>query len=106
MRFLKLLFAASLVLCCSCQKVPEPLPDVIKILAIGNSFSADAVEQELYGLFAAEGQKVIIGDLYIGGCPLVDHAANATSDAASYSYRKIVNGTLTKTANVRMSQVL
>ena len=41
------------------------LPDVVKILAIGNSFSADAVEQELYGLFAAEGKKVIIGNLYI-----------------------------------------
>ena len=41
------------------------LPDVVKILAIGNSFSADAVEQELYGLFAAEGKDVIIGNLYI-----------------------------------------
>ena len=50
------------------------LPDVVKILAIGNSFSADAVEQELYGLFAAEGKKVIIGNLYIGGCPLATHA--------------------------------
>ena len=50
------------------------LPDVVKILAIGNSFSADAVEQELYGLFAAEGKDVIIGNLYIGGCPLATHA--------------------------------
>ena len=86
---------------------PEPgLPETIKILAIGNSFSADAVEQELYGLFAAEGQKVIIGDLYIGGCPLDKHAANAGSDAAAYSYRKIVNGTMTKTPDTRMSDAL
>ncbi|MCF0175075.1 MAG: hypothetical protein HUJ95_07030, partial [Bacteroidales bacterium] len=42
---------------------PEPLPEVIKILAIGNSFSADAVEQELYPIFAAAGKKVIIGNL-------------------------------------------
>ncbi len=86
---------------------PVPsLPDVIKILAIGNSFSADAVEQELYGLFEAAGQKVIIGDLYIGGCPLEKHAANAVSDAAAYSYRKIVDGTLTKTDDVKMSVAL
>lgn len=86
---------------------PKPeLPAVIKILAIGNSFSADAVEQELYGLFEAEGQKVIIGDLYIGGCPLEKHAANAVSDAASYSYRKIVDGVMTTTPETRMSTAL
>lgn len=79
------------------------LPDVIKILAIGNSFSADAVEQELYGLFAAEGKPVIIGNLYIGGCPLTKHAENAQTDAAAYSYRKIVDGVMTTTPNTRMS---
>ena len=52
------------------EKPGQTLPETIKILAIGNSFSADAVEQELYGLFEAAGQKVIIGNLYIGGCPL------------------------------------
>lgn len=86
---------------------PTPtLPEVIKILAIGNSFSADAVEQELYPLFEAIGQKVIIGDMYIGGCPLVDHAQNAKTDAAAYSYRKIVNGTKTTTASVKLSTAL
>lgn len=86
---------------------PKPgLPETIKILAIGNSFSADAVEQELYGLFAAEGQKVIIGDLYIGGCPLEKHAANALSDAAAYSYRKIVDGVMTTTPDTKMSVAL
>lgn len=82
------------------------LPEVIKILAIGNSFSADAVEQELYGLFAGINQKVIIGDLYIGGCPLDKHAANAASDAAAYSYRKIVDGVMTTTPSTKMSEAL
>lgn len=83
---------------------PPVLPEVVKILAIGNSFSADAVEQELWGLFNAAGQKVIIGDMYIGGCPLADHAANVTSDAAAYSYRKIgVDGALVKTSSVKLS---
>jgi hypothetical protein len=88
------------------KDIDNVLPDTVKILAIGNSFSADAVEQELYGLFEAAGQKVIIGNLYIGGCPLDKHAANATSDAAAYSYRKIVDGTMTKTADTRMSEAL
>ena len=39
------------------------LPETVKILAIGNSFSADAVEQELYGLFEAVGQKVVSGNM-------------------------------------------
>lgn len=47
------------------EKPGQTLPETIKILAIGNSFSADAVEQELYGLFEAAGQKVIIGNLYV-----------------------------------------
>ena len=88
------------------EKPEQSLPETIKILAIGNSFSADAVEQELYGLFEAEGQKVIIGNLYIGGCPLEKHAENAASDAAAYSYRKITNGTMTKTPDTKMSEAL
>ena len=43
---------------------------VIKILAIGNSFSQDAVEQYLYELADAEGMPVINGNMYIGGCSL------------------------------------
>lgn len=43
-------------------------PGSIKVLAIGNSFSADAVEQELYGLLVAAGyDDIIIGNMYIGG---------------------------------------
>ena len=38
---------------------------VVRILAIGNSFSQDAVEQYLYELFDAAGTKVVIGNMYI-----------------------------------------
>ena len=41
---------------------------VIKVLAIGNSFSQDAVEQYLYELAAAQGDSLVIGNAYIGGC--------------------------------------
>lgn len=88
------------------EKVWNPDTDgdgTIRLLAIGNSFSADAVEQELYPLFAAAGKKIVIGNLYIAGCPLEKHASNAASDAAAYSYRKIVGGSMTKTADTKMS---
>lgn len=62
---------------------------VIKILAIGNSFSEDALEHYLYGLAKAGGYKVIIGNLYIGGAPLDLHLKNAQGDLSAYEYRKI-----------------
>ena len=63
--------------------------DVIKILAIGNSFSEDAVETHLYNLAKTNGQKVIIGNMYIGSASLAQHVKNANNNAASYEYRKI-----------------
>lgn len=66
--------------------------DTIKILAIGNSFSDDALEHYLAGLARASGEKVVIGNLYIGGARLSTHWGNAKNDKPAYSYRKIENG--------------
>lgn len=97
---------------------PEPQPQptdpreipaddgVLRLLTIGNSFSADAVEQELAPLFAAAGKKIIIGNLYIGGCDLQTHWAKASGNLADYSYRKIVDGNLTKTAGYTLEKGL
>jgi len=62
---------------------------VIKILAIGNSFSEDAIEYYLHGLAKAGGYKVIIGNLYIGGAPLDLHWKNAQNNTDAYEYRKV-----------------
>lgn len=70
----------------------EESDGIVRILAIGNSFSQDAVEQYLYNLFDAAGIEVIIGNLYIGGCSLETHYNNSQSNAASYEYRKVVKG--------------
>ena len=67
----------------------------IKLLAIGNSFSDDAIEHYLSGLVTAAGDEIIIGNLYIGGSSLALHYNNSVSNSASYSYRKIVNGVKT-----------
>lgn len=74
----------------SAQATEKPNKEkVIKILAIGNSFSEDALEQYFYGLANAGGYKVIIGNLYIGGAPLDLHWKNVQEDKDVYEYRKI-----------------
>lgn len=62
---------------------------VIKILAIGNSFSEDAIETHLYNLAKEKGIKVIIGNLFIGGASLENHKVNALGKLYAYEYRKI-----------------
>ncbi|MDR1810347.1 MAG: FAD-dependent oxidoreductase [Prevotella sp.] len=69
----------------------------VRILAIGNSFSEDAVENYLYDLAAAEDIDFIIGNAYIGGCSLERHWNNARKDSIKdYSFRKVVNGVKTE----------
>ena len=75
--------------------------DTIKILAIGNSFSEDAAESYLDDLARAGGIKVIVGNLYWGGCSLQTHWNNVTGkgNETGYSFRKIVDGDTTKIEN-------
>lgn len=67
----------------------HPPTDTLRILAIGNSFSQDAVEQYLHELAEAAGKPIVVGNMYIGGAPLSLHWENARTDKAAYSYRKI-----------------
>lgn len=71
--------------------------DTLRILAIGNSFSQDAIEQNLWELFDAEGIPVIVGNLYIGGCTLQRHYNNSLGNIPDYRYRKVVDGVRTDT---------
>lgn len=63
--------------------------DTVRILAIGNSFSQDAVEQNLYELAKADGIPVIVGNAYIGGCSLERHLGNSRNNTPDYAYRKV-----------------
>ena len=60
---------------------------MIRVLAIGNSFSDDA-RTFVSQIAAAAGLEVVIGNLYIGGCSLERHWQNAREDAAAYDYSK------------------
>lgn len=76
--------------------------ETIKVLAIGNSFSEDAVENYLYNIGKADGIEFVIGNLFIGGCNLETHWNNADKNNASYDYRKIVNGVKTSKGNTTL----
>lgn len=59
---------------------------VLKILAIGNSFSEDAMEY-VYQLAKAAGlENIELGHLYIGGCALETHLTNISYDLSLYQY--------------------
>lgn len=63
----------------------------IRVLCIGNSFSWDAVEQELVPLCDAKHIQVEVHNLYYGGCSLEQHARFLLKDTAAYSHRVCTN---------------
>ena len=80
--------------------------NVIKILAIGNSFSEDAAESYIDDLAKSDGVDVIIGNMYIGGCSLETHWNNANANTPAYSYRKIVNGVKTTVGSKTLQEAI
>ncbi|MGN1210069.1 MAG: DUF4886 domain-containing protein [Candidatus Cryptobacteroides sp.] len=78
----------------------------IRILAIGNSFSDDAMEY-LYQILEQAGYTSIkLGNLYIGGCTLSTHASNITSEAEAYDYRVNVDGTWKTTPKFKSTDAI
>ena len=59
--------------------------EVMKVLAIGNSFSEDA-SAYLHQLSVAAGKEIQITNLYIGGCPLERHWQNIENKGI-YNYQ-------------------
>lgn len=79
----------------------------VKILAIGNSFSEDAVEEHLSGLIRAEGLEVILCNMYIGGCSIERHVNNLRDNKPDYRYRTFdVDGTMTEEYGYTLERVL
>ena len=80
----------------------EPL----KVLAIGNSFSEDAIEQNLWEIANAAGKDIIIGNMYIGGCTIDKHLDCIEGDKPAYRYRKITDGKTAETYGYKLSQAI
>ncbi len=72
----------------------------LKILAIGNSFSDDAMEYVYQVAKDAGIEKITLGNMYIGGCSLATHLSNAKGDKGAYTYRTNTNGTWTSKNSV------
>lgn len=80
---------------------------VIKILAIGNSFSEDAVENYLHDFATAAGYNVLIGNMYIGGQSLEGHWLNASENRDAYQLRRIaVDGSRGSANNQTLQAVI
>ena len=79
---------------------------LIKVLAIGNSFSEDAVEQNLFELAKAQGDSLVIGNAYIGGCSIERHYKNLKGDSALYAYRKVIGGTKAEYKHVTLKRII
>ena len=58
---------------------------MIKVLAIGNSFSQDATRY-LYQIARADKVDMKVVNLYIGGCPLSYHYSNILSEEKRYDF--------------------
>lgn len=87
----------TLVLLCGCTRLEgnepplpaeQPMADTLRILAIGNSFSADAVEQNLWELLDAADIPAVVGNIYASGSYLAHHWNRAVGDKAEYRYFK------------------
>ncbi len=103
-KFFSLLLASTLLLsavACGGDQAPkkEPVPESLKILAVGNSFSDDAMEY-LYQMLEEAGVKeIVLGNLFYAGCSLEQHLDFATNDKPKYEYRKNIDGEWKPTEN-------
>lgn len=79
----------------------------IKVLGIGNSFSEDALEQNLSEIARAQGVPMIIANMYIGGCSIDRHVNNIKQDKADYRYTKFdADGKKTIRQNVSLESII
>lgn len=90
------------------QQTSDPVKDdkVLKVLAIGNSFSTDTTHY-LAMVAKAEGFKEVrLGNLYISGCKVETHALNAKDDQPAYKFYTNFDGSWSSTEGVSLSYAL
>ena len=79
---------------------------IIRVLAIGNSFSQDAVEQYLWELAQEAGVKMIIGNAYRGGQGFHSHWIDVTEANNTFEYRKVQNGIRTNKPHSALADII
>ena len=83
-----------------------PQDSIVRVLAIGNSFSQDAVEQYLWELAQEAGVNMIIGNAYRGGQGFHSHWIDVSEANNTFEYRKIVNGLRTNTPHSALADII
>lgn len=84
----------------------QPPMKTLKVLAIGNSFSVDAMTH-LYAVAQAEGvEEIVLGNLFVGGCTLKMHTGYIENGEAPYRYYKNTTGTWESTEGFTLLQGL
>ena len=77
-------------------------PKSLKVLAIGNSFSVDAMTH-LYRVAKEEGvEEVVLGNFFVGACTLKMHAGYMESGEAAYRYDKCTDGNWSENPNTTL----
>ena len=77
---------------------------VIRVLAIGDNYAADAMEKYLYDLFKGAGyDKVHLGILYTANSTLDSTYTAVSSDSKTYEFRQNNSGKWTKESKVAAS---
>ena len=79
---------------------------IVRVLAIGNSFSQDAVEQYLWELAQEAGVKMIIGNAYRGGQGFQSHWIDVTEANNTFEYRKVQNGIRSNTPHSALADII
>ena len=97
-----------LCLCLSVRaQVDSLLQDsIVRVLAIGNSFSQDAVEQYLWELANEAGIKMVIGNAYRGGQGFQSHWIDVTEANNTFEYRKVVDGRRSNRPRTALSDII
>ena len=90
------------------QEVPDTLvqDSIVRVLAIGNSFSQDAVEQYLWELAQEAGVKMIIGNAYRGGQGFQSHWIDVTEQNNTFEYRKVQDGRRTNKPHSALADII
>ena len=104
---MKKLVTLILLLCNILITLADERP-IVRVLAMGNSFTIDAMESSLYALARDAGIHLVLGNACWGGFSIEDHYQALVTDSACYEYRKCDNGdfTISWGQSTRLSTIL
>ena len=88
------------------EAVPNTATKTLKVLALGNSFSQDAM-QYLWNICKDGGvETVVLANLYIGGASLAKHWDNISGSKGAYTYYKNTSGSWEKNEETSVDTAL